>query len=189
MELRIATARGAAATALMAGVLLAGLIAAHPAQALAAQKTSVATTSAVSAKLAATASGANNVSVESGAAESKASTKVATASAAVSTKAAFAGKTAASATSGMKALTKSARDAQPRITRKQARRIALDDACYKKKQVKKLKVKPGKRSGQDAFVVTFRFKKMHYSYAVAKWGGDILSRSAHMGKAGNGLMA
>lgn len=167
VELRIITARGAAATALMAGVLLVGVIAAHPVQALAAQKTSVAATSAVSAKLASAAS-----SVETAGSSSANSI----------------GKTAAAATSGVKALSKSAHDAQPPITRKKARKIALNDACFKKKQVKKLMVKNGKRSGQDAFVVTFRFKKMHYSYAVAKWGGDILSRSAHMGKAGKSLV-
>ncbi len=91
---------------------------------------------------------------------------------------------ATSSSTSFKSLGKQTRSVKP-ITRKKARKIALDDACYKKKQVKKLKVRPGSRSGQEAFVVTFKFKKVKYSYAIAKWGGGIISRSAHMTNAKN----
>lgn len=65
---------------------------------------------------------------------------------------------------------------------KKARNIALKDAGFKKRQVKKLKVKKGQRNGQEAYVVKFNFRNMLYTYAIAKWGGNVISRSALMAR-------
>lgn len=66
------------------------------------------------------------------------------------------------------------------ISKGRAKQIALGHAGYRKKDVKGLDAKFGKRDGKKAVIVKFRYRRIRYNYVVNRKTGRVISYVARL---------